>query len=75
MLTQAGVLEQDQWGNSALMLASRYGKTGIVEKLLAAGAKAETTDEVHWRRGWWAGDVRWERSCCAGNCRRIICKV
>jgi len=40
-----------------LMLASSKGMKGIVEKLLAAGAKAETTDEVHGRRGWWAGDV------------------
>jgi len=29
------------------MMASGLGMKGIVEKLLAAGAKAETTDEVH----------------------------
>ena len=34
---------------SALMLASRMGMPDMVEKLLAAGAKAETTDEVKGR--------------------------
>ena len=57
-LTQTGVHEQgritrdyETWKGSALMFASRMGKTGMVKKLLAAGAKAETTDEVHGRRG------------------------
>jgi len=57
-LTQTGVHEQgritrdyETWKGSALMFASRMGKTGMVEKLLAAGAKAETTNEVHGRRG------------------------
>ena len=53
MLTQVGVHEQGPIKMSALMLASRHGVNsgmkGIVEKLLAAGAKAETTDEVKWR--------------------------
>ena len=59
-LTQTGVHEQgssrldrgyETWKGSALVFASRMGKTGMVEKLLAAGAKAETTNEVHGRRG------------------------
>ena len=59
-LTQTGVHEQgssreprryETWKGSALVFASRMGKTGMVKKLLAAGAKAETTDEVHGRRG------------------------
>ena len=33
------------------MLASINGMTVVVEKLLAAGAKAELTDEVKGRRG------------------------
>ena len=57
MLTQVGVLEQGSYEyekyekdkRTALMLASSKGMTGIVEKLLAAGAKAETTDEVKGR--------------------------
>jgi len=57
VLMQANVCEQGDWNRTALMLAVRKGMKGIVEKLLAAGAKAETTDEVHGRRGWWAGDV------------------
>ena len=48
-----GVHEQGPLKMSALMLASRNGVNpwmkGIVEKLLAAGAKAETTDEVKGR--------------------------
>ena len=49
-LTQTGVHEQgssrdprgyETWKGSALVFASRMGKTGMVEKLLAAGAKAE----------------------------------
>ena len=32
---------------TALMMASSKGMKGIVEKLLAAGARAETTNEVH----------------------------
>ena len=43
---------------------SSKGMKGFVQKLLAAGAKTETTDEVHGRRGWWAGDVWWERLLC-----------
>ena len=35
---------------SALMLASRRGMTGVVEKMLAAGAHAELTDEVNGRK-------------------------
>ena len=57
-LTQTGVHEQgstrenyETWKGSALVFASRMGKTGMVERLLAAGAKAETTNEVHGRRG------------------------
>ena len=52
-LTQTGVHEQgritrdyETWKGSALVFASRMGKTGMVERLLAAGAKAESTDEV-----------------------------
>jgi hypothetical protein len=52
MLTHAGVREQGGlYEQSALMLASENGMTGVVEKLLAAGAKAELTDEVKGRRG------------------------
>jgi hypothetical protein len=52
MLTHAGVPEQGgAFKRSALMLASKNGMTGVVEKLLAAGAKAELTDEVKGRRG------------------------
>ena len=54
VLTQPGVHEQTScthnystYKGSALMLAVRNRKTGMVEKLLAAGAKAGTTDEVH----------------------------
>ena len=56
MLTQVGVLEQGSYEyekyhekskRTALMLASSKGMKGIVEKLLAAGARAETTNEVH----------------------------
>ena len=70
VLTQASVREQgyhDTNGRctkqykhcheTALMLALRMGKKGMMEKLFAAGAKVEATDEVHGRRGWWAGDV------------------
>ena len=46
MLTQVGAHEQGSYGWTALMLASRKGMPGIVEKLLAAGAKVETTDQV-----------------------------
>ena len=60
VLTQTGVHEQgsyqpggcDRYGDtitykgSALVLAVRKGMKGMVEKLLAAGAKAESTDEV-----------------------------
>jgi hypothetical protein len=45
----AGALDVQVGGRgkgSALVFASRMGKTGMVEKLLAAGAKAESTDEV-----------------------------
>ena len=55
MLTHAGVPEQGFDKRSALMRASENGMTGMVEKLLAAGAKAETTDEVKGRRGWMRG--------------------
>ena len=47
VLTQAGVHGQGSSNLSALMLAVRQRKTGMVEKLLAAGAKAGTTNEVH----------------------------
>ena len=53
VLTQAGVHGQGSYKGvystskgSALMLAVRDRKTGMVEKLLAAGAKAGTTNEV-----------------------------
>ena len=64
VLMQANVCKQGSYKHdyetskgTALTFAVRKGMKGIVEKLLAAGAKAETTDEVHGRRGWWAGDV------------------
>ena len=41
-----GVGEQDEYKRTALMWASEKGMTNMVEKLLAAGAKAETTDKV-----------------------------
>ena len=44
--TRTGVGEQGQYKRTALMRASEKGMTNMVEKLLAAGAKAETTDEV-----------------------------
>ena len=50
--TRTGVGEQGQYKRTALMRASEKGMTNMVEKLLAAGAKAETTDEVKGRRGW-----------------------
>ena len=58
VLTQAGVHEQGSFetggyydrktirGSSALMVASRKGMTGVLEKLVDAGAKAEMMDEV-----------------------------
>ena len=58
VLTQAGVHEQGTFkkigsyghdptrGSSALMVASRKGMTGVLEKLVDAGAKAEMMDEV-----------------------------
>ena len=51
MLTHAGVREQDGDKRTALMLASKKSMTGLVEKMLAAGAKAELTDKVKGRRG------------------------
>ena len=43
----AGVLDvQSDHKRTALMWASEKGMTNMVEKLLAAGAKAETTDGV-----------------------------
>ena len=53
------------------MLALRMGKKGMMEKLFAAGAKVEATDEVHGRRGWWAGDVWWAvvRGTASARCR------
>ena len=51
MLTHAGVPEQGgNFKRSALMLASKNGMTVVVEKLLAAGAHAELTDEVNGRK-------------------------
>ena len=43
---------------TALKLASRKGMTGVVEKMLAAGAKAELTDEVNGRLPMQCSDVR-----------------
>ena len=51
MLTHAGVREQDGDKRTALMLSSDKSMTGLVEKMLAAGAKAELTDKVKGRRG------------------------
>ena len=45
---------------SPLLMACLQGMMGIVEKMLAAGAKAELTDEVNGRRGWRVVDARWE---------------
>ena len=36
---------------TALMIASDEGRTGLVEKMLAAGAKAELADEVNGGKG------------------------
>ena len=44
--TRTGVGEQGEYKRTALMWASEKGMTNMVEKLLAAGAKAETTDGV-----------------------------
>ena len=69
-LTQTGVHEQgscdprgrfETWKGSALVFASRMGKTGMVEKLLAAGAKAESTDEVKEREP--CTQSRWRHWC------------
>ena len=46
VVTRTGVAEQGYNERTALMWASEKGMTNMVEKLLAAGAKAETTDEV-----------------------------
>jgi hypothetical protein len=40
---------EGKFEGSALMLAIRQGKRGVVEKLVAAGAKAGTTDKVKGR--------------------------
>ena len=61
MLTQAGVHEQDRDAGTALMLAISKGKTGVVEKLVAAGAKVKTTDGVKGREA--CTLARW-LSCC-----------
>ena len=45
---------------SPLLMACVQGKMGIVEKMLAAGAKAELAHEVNGRRGWRVVDARWE---------------
>ena len=45
-MTRTGVSEQGYNKRTALMRASEKGMTNMVEKLVAAGAKAETTDEV-----------------------------
>ena len=42
------------------MCASEKGMTGMVEKLLAAGAKVETTDKVEGERVV-VGNVGWQR--------------
>lgn len=46
VVTRTGVGEQGEYKRTALMWASEKGMTNMVEKLLAAGAKAETTDGV-----------------------------
>ena len=47
VVTRTGVDEQGGYHKrTALMWASEKGMTNMVEKLLAAGAKAETTDKV-----------------------------
>ena len=53
-MTRTGVAEQGYNERTALMWASEKGMTNMVEKLLAAGAKAETTDTVKREdeRGW-----------------------
>ena len=63
VLTQTGVHEQGSYyyKGSALVLASRMGMKGMVEKLLAAGAKAESTDEVKEREP--CTQSRWRHWC------------
>ena len=46
VLTHTGLPEQGSRTQTALMHASIYGMTGVVQKLVAAGAKAEMTDAV-----------------------------
>ena len=53
-------VEADERKISPLLMACARGMMGIVEKMLAAGAKAELTDEVNGRRGWRVVDARWE---------------
>ena len=59
-MTHPGVPEQghDNGKRSALMSASASGMTGVVEKMLAAGANAELTDEVNGRLPMQCSDVR-----------------
>ena len=45
-MTRTGVAEQGSNKRTAVMWASEKGMTNMVEKLLAAGAKAEMTDSV-----------------------------
>ena len=54
---------------SALLVACFQGMTGVVEKMLAAGAKAELAHEVNGRRGWRVVDARWESGLCVGTDR------
>ena len=66
VLTQTDMHEQGsaeiEWcvkiKTTALKLATRKGMTGVVEKMLAAGAKAELTDEVNGRLPMQCSDVR-----------------
>ena len=68
----AGVPAQVQVGSrniSALLMACMEGMTGVVEKMLAAGAKAELAHEVNGRRGWRVVDARWQSGLCVGTDR------
>ena len=46
MLTHAGAPEQGDDKRTVLMRASQDGKTGLVDKLVSAGAKPEMTNQV-----------------------------
>ena len=45
LMAGADINAKDKWGNTALMLASRYGHTDIVKMLIEAGANVNVKDK------------------------------